>query len=89
MNLDPVYHCCHTDSNLRWGEAIELGEKILPPFKRFHGEKVEYSRTHFTPNIRLLVVSYLISLLYLRPGTGGGRACAPARAGPPQGWGLG
>ena len=48
MNLDPVHYLCHTDPNSRWGEAIELGEKILPPFKRFHGEKVEYSKTHFT-----------------------------------------
>ena len=48
MNLAFTYHCfgfC-THSNFRWGEAIQAGEKILPPFKRFHGEKVEHSKIY-------------------------------------------
>ena len=26
--------------NCRWCDALELGEQVLPAFKRFHGEKV-------------------------------------------------
>ena len=36
----------------RWSEAIELGEKILPSFKRFHGEKVENQN----PNSMLILL---------------------------------